>query len=149
MKKDIYKEAKEKLIDFIKHLRYLNVDLREEKNDDANTPSFEKLYEMSQHTKLTGWTLMPTWANLFHDNQSSMPEIKFNHLDGREYIYTTDDPFSGIYRVDHKGSYNYFPPVVDKRLGVSTRGIVYIYNVVGHFLFDMLPQIIPYVNGRG
>ena len=86
---------------WVERLKYAHFAEREKRNREEDAPM----------------VLSITLSYFFHDNFNDLPEIKFMNLDGREYVYTADD--TGIYKIEKdpglKGSYNYSPPIYDKR----------------------------------
>lgn len=121
-------------------LRQKDAQIRKEKNQDHLAPNFFEIYEMSQNPEKTGWFLMAPWQNVFHDDSENLPEIKFTHLDGREYIYgPLDNRFNSEY-VFKYGSYNHCSSVTSAK--GWKRFLILTYKYVAHTILDILPAII-------
>lgn len=121
-------------------LKQKDAQIRKQKNQDHLAPNFFKIYEMSQNPEKTGWFLMAPWQNVFHDDSENLPEIKFTHLDGREYIYgPLDNRFNSEY-VFKYGSYNHCSSVTNLK---GWKGYVAItYKYIMHTILDVIPAII-------
>ena len=109
-------------------------------NMDHQAPLFCEIYSQSMDSKVTGWHMAAPIFNLFHDDQKYYPEIKFFHVDGREYIYKADKNFCPPQYVFDHGSYNYCSFYSEKTgtrkyLELATRAL-------GHFLLDILPSVV-------
>ena len=132
----IWKKTKE----LYASLKQKDAQIRKEKNQDHLAPNFFEIYEMSQKSEKTGWFLMAPWQNVFHDDSENLPEIKFTHLDGREYIYgPLDNRFNSEY-VFKYGSYNHCSSVTNAK--GWKRFLVLAYKYVAHTILDILPAII-------
>lgn len=115
--------------------------VKRNRNDEA--PEFIEMYYRIKNFD-TGWYVLPCYMNIFHDNKTDLPEIKFVNLDGREYIYTADE--TGAYHLEtekkYAGSYNYVAPVVDKRNSLLVKFFKYPIKLCGHLIFDILPYLL-------
>ena len=90
---------------------------------------------------------MPAWKNLYHDDGIGWPELKFCHIDGREYIYGSPNKATPEYQLIkddwRKGSYNYFPPIKNLAHENQKRFALYATNTILHLIFDLGPSYIP------
>jgi hypothetical protein len=138
-----------KLVTTFTHLRHAQTVKRFRLNRNEDALPYLDMFQAAQDSRNTGWYLMPAWANLFHDDESGWPELKFCHVDGREYIYGSPNNPEPDYRclLDdwRMGSFNYYPPIRDLRQTKPKRTLYYIRNVVLHLLFDLIPSYLPYI----
>jgi len=125
------------LVSWVKKKHYID---RVSLNKDDMAPEFCEIYKLSQNTTNTGWFLSPAVFNMFHDDNRAYPEIKFFHVDGREYIYkAVVDSCPPEYKFDH-GSYNYCPFYSQK--SGAMKYIELTHRAIGHFLLDVLPAVV-------
>ena len=118
-------------------LKRLHCEERVTLNKDHEAPPFEVIFKLSENPGVTGWFMLPPWNNLFHDDNKGLPEIKFSHLDGREYLYgPKDNSHDGEY-VFKYGSYNYFPVITNAKN--PKRFFILAYMAVLHLFTDMIP----------
>tara|TARA_Y100000310_G_C19963723_1_gene482340 strand:+ start:27 stop:446 length:420 start_codon:yes stop_codon:yes gene_type:complete len=124
------------LLEIWQKLKWLQCEGRVEKNKDHEAPSFKEMFKLSERSQETGWFMMPPWNNIFHDDNKGLPEIKFSHLDGREYIYGPKDNSHSSEYIFIEGSYNYFS--VCTNVKYPWKFLVLTYLSIMHFLADML-----------
>jgi len=124
----------------ISWLKKKHLSERTELNRDSDAPDFCTLYELSENEKETGWHLAAPIFNLFHDNQKGYPEIKFFHIDGREYIYKAKEKTCPPEYTFSYGSYNYCP-FYSHQVGVK-KYLELAHRALGHLVLDILPSLV-------
>lgn len=121
-------------------LKWLHCEERVKRNKDHEAPPFEIIYELSERSQETEWFMLPPWNNIFHDDNKGLPEIKFSHLDGREYIYGPKDDSHDADYIFLEGSYNYYPVCTNAKQ--PKRFFMLAYLSIMHLLTDVIPSWI-------
>ena len=110
---------------------------------DANNPANLTYEEVIDRNK--GWRLMTPEESILHDNKVGRPELKFNHPDGGEFVFSADD--TGEYQLYthpmYMGTFNYIPPAPkgDGWTDVAGWSNWFVYGS-GHFVVDVVPYLI-------
>jgi hypothetical protein len=126
--------------DLYNKIYFFHVIERERRNQNQNAPTFSELTIFIEDLS-TGWYVSSSLFNLFHDNGEDLPEIKFMNVDGREYVYSADD--TGLYSIvtgSNKGTYNYSPPIMNKRKPWYIPR--FIKSCILHLFLDIIPEFL-------
>jgi len=130
-------------MNIIEYIKYMHLYERNIRNKESDAPSISEMMLFINNLD-TGWYLSPEYLNVFHDDKQNLPELKFLNLDGREYVYKAH--INGIYNLEldekYKGTYNYFPPIYNKKNKWFTEIFMFLYRILGHLVFDVLPYYI-------
>ncbi len=115
---------------------YPHFEGRIEKNGEA--PSYEEISDAS-----SGWRLVSPQESVFHDNGIGLPEEKYVHPDGREFVYD-GDTHQVITDPRYMGTYNYGTYGDFSENTTLNEYVEDIIGVLEHSFYDVLPYLLTF-----